>query len=171
MNAAHAIPPHHQQSPYHRVLCPIDFSEPSRRAMLRAAEEAHRWGAALELLHVYQPPHHALPGYAPDPNEMGRLLTAIDRALAEWAGWARSLGCGDVATRSVQGSAWREIVARASEGDFDLIFIGTHGQGGFRQALLGSVTERVVRHAPCDVLTLRADGSHPSSRRPPPPGE
>ncbi len=141
---------------FRRILCPVDFSEPSRQALLRAAELAQQFGAALELVHAYRAPTSVVPGFVPLPSEVERLLAAVDRALAEWAGWARSLGAVEVTTRSVQGDAAGEIAARASEGDFDLVVIGTHGYSGVRHAVLGSVAERVVRSAPCPVLTVRA---------------
>jgi nucleotide-binding universal stress UspA family protein len=69
---------------------------------------------------------------------------------------AQQLGVKEVATRLLTGVPWDEIVSAArSDSAVDLIVIGTHGRTGLAHVLLGSVAEKVVRHAPCPVLVVR----------------
>ncbi len=142
-----------------RILCAVDFSEPSPTAMCEAAQLARRFDADLELLHVYSLPID--PSGAFLPNQIDELLSWIDRTLTTWQREAIGFGAIRVRTRSVQGSAWHEIVARAEESDADLIVVGTHGRTGLSHAVVGSVAERVVRHAKCRVLTVH--GSAPAA--------
>jgi nucleotide-binding universal stress UspA family protein len=137
-----------------KILCPIDFSEHSRAGLQRAAELAKAFDAALEVLHVYDLGH---PGRdVMDGIKVEQHLEAIDRDLVAWKRDAEALGVKSVSTRSVQGVAWNEITGRASEGDFDLIVISTRGRSGVPRLLLGSTTERVVRHATCPVMTVHS---------------
>ncbi|HWM86759.1 MAG TPA: universal stress protein, partial [Kofleriaceae bacterium] len=67
-------------------------------------------------------------------------------------------GLREVGTNISQGVPFAEVVREAREGGFDLIVMGTHGRTGLRHALIGSVAEKVVRKAPCPVLTVRPPG-------------
>ncbi len=147
-----------------RILCPIDFSEPSRAALREGTALARQFGAVLELLHVYQIPGYTLPDGVifPGPEAMNQLFERIDQSLLEWRREAERLGVKLVETRTVQGVPWQEIVDSAEKGRCDLIVIGTHGHTGIKHFLLGSVAERVVRHANCPVLTVREEATaHP----------
>jgi nucleotide-binding universal stress UspA family protein len=79
----------------------------------------------------------------------------LARQLEEAKGEAQRAGATAVDTKLLQGAVAPEIVDYAKQGDYDLIVIGTHGHTGLKHALLGSVAERVVRLAPCPVLSLR----------------
>jgi nucleotide-binding universal stress UspA family protein len=78
----------------------------------------------------------------------------VTAELERWAGEAKKR---EITVRVVmrRGSPSTEIVALASEEHADLLVIGTHGRGGVSRALLGSVADRVIRTAPCPVLTVR----------------
>jgi universal stress protein A len=77
--------------------------------------------------------------------------------LAEWKAHAKELGANEVATRVLTGAPWDQIVAAARDDSaIDLIVMGTHGRTGLKHALLGSVAEKTVRHAPCPVLVVRS---------------
>jgi nucleotide-binding universal stress UspA family protein len=89
------------------------------------------------------------------PEILNDLLSEISRSLDDWKKEAWVRGVAAVQTVSVQGSAAPEIVRFAKERDIDLIVVGTHGRGGLAHVLLGSVAEKVVRKAPCPVLTVR----------------
>ena len=142
-----------------RILCPVDFSAPSRSAMHVAADLARKFGAQLTLLHVYQVPAYPLPEgvLLPSRISLADLFDRIDQALDGWREDAERRGAGRVDVETSQGSAWSEICQRATREDFQLIVIGTHGHTGLRHLLLGSVAERVVRHAPCPVMTVQAN--------------
>ena len=140
-----------------KVLCAVDFSEPSRAAIRYAADLARQYDAELELLHVYHVPGYAFPEgvVVAGPEVMNDLLTQIAESLEESRRFAITSGATRVTTTSVQGTPWTEIVRRAEERGHDLIVVGTHGRTGLTHVLLGSVAEKVVRRAPCPVLTVR----------------
>jgi universal stress protein A len=150
-----------------KILCAVDFSEPSRAALHMAADMAQKFDAELTLLHVYQVPAYPLPDgvILPSTVTVTDLFDQVDRALADWRADVERLGAKRVKATSVEGQAWREIVAQASEGDFDLVVVGTHGHTGIKHLLLGSVAERVVRQAPCPVLAVRATPEKQPAKR------
>jgi len=143
-----------------RILVPTDFSEPSDAALEYAATLAGRLGASLHLLHVFEDPYlsggaFAAEMYAPIPADLrDTLLTEakkqLEDRLAKLAA-DRFQATADVYT----GPTARAIADYAKANDLDLIVMGTHGRGGMAHLLLGSVAERVVRTAPCPVLTVR----------------
>ena len=142
-----------------KILLPTDFSAHSRDAQAWATELARRYDASLTLVHVYQPISYALPeGYVlPSANLLADLEVSLGRALDD-AKKQLEAGSGlRVDTALMQGVPFAEIVRFAREGSYDLIVLSTHGRTGLRHALLGSVAEKIVRKAPCPVLTVRPD--------------
>jgi nucleotide-binding universal stress UspA family protein len=141
-----------------RIVCPIDFSEFSRRALDYAMAIARWYDAQVLALHV-----HAVPiptALAPGAPVIVApiLMSDIDREqltreLAIFVDGERARGVR-VDTRVLEGTAWREIVAEASAARADLLVLGTHGRSGFERLLLGSVAEKILRTAPCPVLTV-----------------
>lgn len=147
-----------------RILVPIDFSPHADTAMAWAVDLARRYDASIVLTHVYQSVLLALPdGYVlQGAVALSDLLIRIDEAL-DAAKKRIELMSPGIAVKTVvrQGAPWVEIGALAAETPCDLIVIGTHGRTGLKHALLGSVAEKVVRTAPCPVLTVRMDDSTP----------
>jgi universal stress protein A len=140
---------------FHKILCPTDFSEGSREA-LRLAIENLGPDAQLVLVHVWQPPYV----YGPDAGIPGSIFletkTVAETELARWKGEAEQLGARRVTAVLATGAPWHEIVELARrDTEVDLIAMGTHGRTGLKHVLLGSVAEKVVRHAPCPVLAAR----------------
>lgn len=157
-----------------RILVPVDFSPPARRALRYATMLAQRAGARLTLLYVVE--DVIVPGawgpevYVPDITELLRTLVATaNRRLATMT--AQTEARGVAASKSViTGRAAPAIVDYAANGRFNLIVMGTHGRTGLSHAIMGSVAERVVRQAHCPVLTVRGDRPGTSrSRRTPAP--
>ena len=142
---------------YRKILCAVDFSEYSRDALRTAMATAVASGAGGEvtLVHVAQIPVLGAPELPFDPGVLAALVASTQRTLADWAEEARRLGSAPVSTMALEGVPWDQIVTLAREGDFDLVVMGTHGRTGLKHALLGSVAEKVVRHAPCPVLVVR----------------
>ena len=143
-----------------RILVPTDFSEPSDAALQYARMLAGEFGASLHLLHVFEPPLY-LAGvvstevYVADASAIqADLMEQAKNHLAErvTAGDRERYGA---TTEIVTGQTAATIVQYATERHMDLIVVGTHGRGGMSHLLLGSVAERVVRTAPCPVLTVR----------------
>ena len=146
--------------PLRKILVPIDFSAYSADATAWAADLARRYDASVTLVHVYQPVSMALPeGYVlMSANALADLLTELDAALAQARKDLEATERVVAETMLLQGVPFAEIVQFARDGHYDLIVMGTHGRTGFKHALLGSVAEKVVRKAPCPVLTIRAAG-------------
>jgi nucleotide-binding universal stress UspA family protein len=137
------------------ILCAVDFSECSRVALEAAIVQTQEHGPTrLHLLHVVSAPYRSeltdesWKTFAPATEEdIKSLHDMVDRAKAK--------GCAEVEHQHLTGRPWEVIVDRATALGCDLIVMGTHGSGGLRRALLGSVAEQVVRHATCSVLVAR----------------
>lgn len=148
-----------------RILCPTDLSDIAPRTFQNALALARFHRAEIELLYVSEP---LLPGpagpvsYPPwsvlDPAVRGRLGAALEALITGPA----PLGV-NVTPKVVEGRVVAELLGRARSWPADLIVMGTHGRGGFERWVLGSVTEKVLRQAPCPVLTVPppAEGVHP----------
>ena len=138
------------------ILVPLDFSPPSRQALAAAVAFARRFRAKLTLLHVVEPV--ATPDFAassPLVMENDEVMAAAKRELGSLVKVAK-IPRGTVEKLLVRfGSAFHEIAGAAGTLTADLIIISTHGYTGLKHVLLGSTTERVVRHAPCPVLVVR----------------
>lgn len=140
-----------------QILCPIDFSDYSRRALDHAVAVARWYGAAITALHVV--PAVAAVAYAPmAPDETAHVLTPAerDRLLLELATFIEAELAPGVAISAhvMEGPAPDRILAHAEAIDADLLVMGTHGRSGFAHLLLGSVTEKVLRKAACPVLSV-----------------
>ena len=139
-----------------RILVPVDFSASSQRAIDYAHGLALKFDAALHLVHVCEMP--------------GMMTPALDAYAIAYSDWSQRLGeeaekelltitpaLGDVAvtTEVLFGPPASAIVEAAGTSKADLVVMGTHGHGAVMHALMGNVAERVVRTAPCPVLTVR----------------
>jgi nucleotide-binding universal stress UspA family protein len=140
-----------------RILVPTDFSKFSQNALTYAVAFAEKFGADLYLLHVVQDlalfvPTEVTAAAVVPPVE--KLTAAADTALQRVVDETPLQGL-TVHREVREGNPFYEIVRFATEADIDLIVMGTHGHTGLAHVLLGSVTEKVVRKAPCPVLTVR----------------
>ena len=138
-----------------RILCPVDFSEPSRYAVEHALASARWYDAQITVIHVYITllPWGPMPGIHGDvptlpavqPQDLIEEVTRFYTSL-------RSGGSPEIVVR--EGSPAKEIVRLADEMPADLLVMGTHGRGGFERLVLGSVTEKVLRTTRSPVLTV-----------------
>lgn len=138
------------------ILVPIDFSEASTKALEYATSLAAQFGGRLTLLNVVEPVYYPDLAYTPLLMENDKIVQAAERELS--AVVARN-GIPETLLRKTlvrTGKAFHEITEAARTLKVDLIIIATHGRSGITRALLGSTTERVVRHAKCPVLVVRA---------------
>ena len=142
---------------FYRIVVATDFSECAQEAWELARRIAAAPGSALVLTHVLT--EVPLYGEGVFNIETARKVRDgarqwAEAALEDWVGKARAAGLSARAALRT-GVPHEEIVALAQDERADLIVIGTHGRGGINRALLGSVADRVVRLAPCPVLTVR----------------
>lgn len=140
-----------------KILCPVDFSSSSREALRLAAELARDSAASLVLAHVWEPPRWSTGEIPLAPSVTQDMVDAEEAELARWKAEAEKLGAKEIAVQLLSGVPWDEIVTLAkTDPAIDLVVMGTHGRAGIKHVLLGSVAEKVVRHAPCPVLVVRA---------------
>jgi len=149
-----------------RIVVGIDQSECSRQALLWARDEARRWGASLEVVYAFG----ATTGWLGMGDAVGASVTE-NFAEDEVTQAARTVLDGEVdavlgstsdvtlVLRTVPLHAGEALV-EASTGA-DLVVLGTHGKGGIRSALLGSVSSYCVHHAHCPVVVVREQPSTP----------
>ena len=142
--------------PFQKILYPTDFSDPSYEALKAANELALHFSAELCVLHVVTPVSRA----PADPSGSDLLiLQEMEKAARE--------SLEEIVKRRIPkellvrqivvlGAAAEEIIQISEKEKVDLIVIATHGQTGWRHFVFGSVAEKVVRLAPCPVLTIRA---------------
>lgn len=143
-----------------KILLPTDFSDYAAEAMKYACEFADRFQAQLYLLHVLEIHADPTPQFGMGlalPSHVEESTKAADQHLATLIdpSWTTN---HSVVRTTVHGTPFVEIVRYARQQDIDLIVMGTHGRSGLAHVLTGSVAERVVRKAPCPVLTVRPEG-------------
>ncbi len=144
----------------HRVLVPVDFSDCSRAALECAVMLAERFGASIHVLHVWETPHYVGPEFLiREPGETGSPLekAAFTQAETEMYEFLSAFRPREeqFRVRLESGKPYETIVKLAADEHFDAIVMGTHGSSGLRHLVLGSVAEKVVRTAPCPVMTIR----------------
>lgn len=137
-----------------RILVPVDFSDPSLQAVRCAAAFAQHLHARVTLLHVVEPMATPDLEYLPMAYNVDRIIKLAERKLRVLSKPEGQEPALVEQTLVRTGKPFREITEAARELASDLIIISTHGYTGLERALLGSTAERVVRHAPCPVLTL-----------------
>ncbi len=150
------------------ILWPTDFSELSLQGGRQAVELCTVLGARLHVIHVVPPLlapdfNLVIPPDLPFPVPGPDLIEPARRSLEKLVG-ERLGGVPNVILDAFVGSPWSVICEYAKSEAIDLIVITTHGRTGLEHAIIGSTAERIVRHAPCAVLTVKNRiASHPSS--------
>ncbi len=141
---------------FKKILVAVDFSEPSHKALQTAAQISADTGAELVLVHVWRPSSHTYGGlvfpitFAEDYIKDATVKLAGLQHVAEAAGATR------VTSEVLTGAPWHEVIEMVrKDQSFDLIIVGSQGLTGVKHVLLGSVAEKIVRHAPCPVLVVR----------------
>lgn len=145
-----------------RILVPTDLSACSKRALEYGLFIMEKTGAAITLLHVVEPARYIaaglgveLAGGVVQPVEQFSRRHFEEELNAFLEGFDRNaLG---LSVKTVEGIP-HDAITRQAE-DFDLIVMGTHGRSGFQHLVTGSVAGRVVRSAPCPVITVREEAS------------
>lgn len=140
-----------------RILFPTDFSEGSDNALHYAVDFAKQYNAKLYILHVIYDVMKAMDAHVPH--------TSADEFYKDLDKWAMEeiedccieeiRALPNVAKMVLKGIPYEEIVKMATDEKIDLIVMGTYGRTGLDRLLFGSTAERVVRKAPCPVLSVR----------------
>jgi nucleotide-binding universal stress UspA family protein len=145
-----------------KILCPIDFSLPSDRALQSAVNLAEHYSAAIILVHAineidptpspaYTLTHHLMEQI---PQIMGQMTENAHKAMQDLI--TNHIGTRVPAYhRVVIGAPAESIVKLAEDEQADMIVMATHGRSGLKGLFFGSVAEKVVRTATCPVLTMR----------------
>ncbi|MHC4321702.1 MAG: universal stress protein [Planctomycetota bacterium] len=141
-----------------KILCPIDHSDCSKEALKYAVTFAMKDEAKLYLLHVidirsFNEGLDAMSTQIPDEETLEQLRVKLLDCIPE-----EIRDDMDVEAIVIQGIPFVEIISTAKEKEIDMIVIGSHGRTGIKHMMLGSVSEKVVRKAPCPVLTVRQPG-------------
>lgn len=142
-----------------KILWPTDYSDLSLHAARYAQGLCKQFGATLHVIHVVPPP------LGPDVALMVGPDVCAAVSEREIASAARE-GIEKLLREQIDaaiprvvhafvGNPWSAICAYAKKNAIDLIVIGTHGRTGISHAVIGSTAERIVRHAPCPVLTVK----------------
>jgi len=142
---------------FERILFPTDFSDHAAHAQRYAVSLARQYGADLHLIHVVQ-----LFSYVVDFGmDSSAQYQSVQASLQEMMDSLMN-GLADepfsVTGELIQGDPVKEVVSTARSDNSDLIIMGTHGRAALEHALLGSIAEKVVRKAPCQVLTVPLPG-------------
>jgi universal stress protein A len=152
------------------ILVPVDFSPHAEHAFTYATTLAERFGAKLSLLYVVDD-SFVTGGWSSEiyvqnvPELTENLIADADRRLATLKASAAALGL-TAETAVIRGRPAHAIVEHAKNGGFNLIVMGTHGRTGVSHVVMGSVAERVLRKAPCPVLTVRGTEAVEASAKP-----
>jgi nucleotide-binding universal stress UspA family protein len=142
-----------------RILCPVDFSDTSHHAFQYAVLLARQMGAELVVLHVIEEaPLFTSYGGLPNLDFPREREDSAQRDMTALVSAADAHGVR-IRTQVLHGSNYKAILRFAEENQMDLIVMGTHGRSGLDYAIFGSVTERVMRKAPCPLLIVRPPGS------------
>ena len=145
---------------FSKILLPVDGSETATLALTKAGNLAKTFGAQVVLLTVIEP----FPALTMSEMDLGIAQQQYaqiaqkqaDTTLAKASAALKDLGVDAQEMRLEGVSAWRGIVDAAENLDADLIVMGSHGRKGVQKLLLGSVTQKVVSHAPRSVLVVHA---------------
>jgi len=145
---------------FSNILVPVDFSPVSKRVIAHAVSIAKRFDAAVHVVHAFELP----PPLRPDLT----VWSGDFRATLEKQGHDegvrtlrtllddRDFAGVPITTEVKPGHPYDVILASAEARKSDLIVMGTHGRTGLSHLVMGSVAEKVVQHAPCPILTIRA---------------
>lgn len=159
---------------FQKILCPIDLSTFSREALRLALRVAESSGAALDVLHVIHNPFDdiymseitqtdpaLLDAYASEPQRRAKLLQSTE----EHSEVLLRQFCHETVKRYPKvhyhirrGDPFEVILDSAEDFRTELIVLATHGRTGLKRLVIGNVAEKVVRHAPCPVLTVKPKG-------------
>jgi nucleotide-binding universal stress UspA family protein len=138
------------------ILCGVDFSPASECALELAADLARRHRCQLTVAHVQEPPTAVAADMLVSPPELfDEAVRQSERELERCRVRAQELSDRPARSAMLMGPPADALVAWAREHPCDVVVVATHGRGGLKRLVLGSVAEKVARHAPCSVVVAR----------------
>jgi nucleotide-binding universal stress UspA family protein len=142
---------------FNKILVPVDFSKCSGAALDYALELAKALGASLEVIHAFEIPAFVPPQAVIALGEVEATLAqhAEREARVTFSKFLSDRGIGDIPNQVLLGPPALSVLERLERGDIDMVVMGTHGRTGLTRWVMGSTAEKVVRGAPCPVLTVR----------------
>lgn len=142
---------------FKRILVPVDYSEPSRRALELALTLAE--GAEISVIHAWDRPAYITDQVVAHKDGSHRPLTELirenaEREMSEFLASVKMPAGKQVSHQLVAGEPVTTILAEAAKPGYDVLVVGTHGRTGMTRLLLGSVTEKLLRLSPIPVLSV-----------------
>ena len=145
---------------FRRILYPTDFSELSLAALTYATQLTEAFDAQLYCLHVVDDAYQYWSAMGPESIPVGpppeNLIELAGTRMEQFRAEHLVDLPREPITHVTMGRPFAEIIAYSRNNEIGLIVMGTHGRGAIAHMLLGSTTEKVVRKAPCAVMTVRA---------------
>jgi universal stress protein E len=144
------------QMPVKKILCPVDFSDASERALRNALTLASHLNAEITVMHVFTPRYVQSPRFEVDNDRENEILrtqqikefeTFLDGFKPDSTSWN---------TLFEEGVPEKTILNTLLTGGYDLLIMGTTGKTGLSRILMGSVTEKVTRELPCSFITVKS---------------
>lgn len=152
-------------TPYKHLLCPVDFSETSLRALEWSSRFSKSVGASLTVLHVLDTDLLSIGNLVAVPNAFDELRLRAEEAVEKLK---REMDLTHARFEIREGVPEDVVVGAASGGNVDLVVMGTHGISGFQKFLLGSVTEKVLHRAKVPLLSISPVAGRGEERLPDP---
>ncbi|HKY63427.1 MAG TPA: universal stress protein [bacterium] len=150
---------------FQKILCCVDFSEPSLGALVGALRIAHQDGSLLTLANVLDPSRLSPPEAAEESEyRMRRLKELVDDKIREYFPATGKEFRRQVEVVSLSGAPAAELLRFIRTDKPDLVVMATHGRSGLSHVLLGSVAERVLRHSTAPVLLVRRPSAWPPQK-------
>ncbi len=138
-----------------KILCPVDFSDASKRALDNAITLARSYKATLTILNVYKPIHYSSMWYEVDSVNENKALRLNQEA--EFKKFLTNFDLTDVSYNAVslEGEVHSEILKFVKENEIGLLLMGTTGRSGLSRLLMGSTTTKVTREVQCNFITTK----------------
>jgi len=145
--------------PFQRILVPVDYSKHSAVSLRFAADLAKQHGAVLDIVHVWDRPTYVTEEVLVRHGSGSRPLTELirDNAEKDMKDFMSAVPLPDDLRREerlLSGDPATALLKELEKGQHDLVVIGTHGRSGLAHLMLGSVAEKLLRHASVPILAL-----------------
>lgn len=146
---------HTKKSDVTHILCPVDFSEPSKRALYNAVSMARKFNASLIILNVFEAINYISSRIQVDLKEENALR--LKNAHKDMEAFIEDFDLKDVdyKVEIKSGNAYEAILHTIENEQVDLLIMGTNGRTGLNRFIMGNITEKVIREMPCSFMTVK----------------